>query len=276
MAKLLIALIRKMPLSVGFLALALNVLSRLMGKRMVVTFSRDGKHFGVVDKAGGRKVLLGSSARVYSHLAGVKTEQDRLASLYLGDIVKVPEGETVLDVGANVGVFSLALEERGCQVIAVEADPREFEALNKNLAGRGQAVEACLWSSSEHRILWRANDSGDTSLLPGASSVPMQVKTITLDELWTRHEWPWPYLVKIEAEGAEPEVIEGGSRTIAAASYVTVDCSPERQGDSPFVLVRERLEKLGFVHQATQIDGSRTVEIFSKNGDAGRPDRILA
>ena len=35
-------------------------------------------------------------------------------------------------------------------------------------------------------------------------------------------------LMKVEAEGAEPEVLEGARNLLSNCQYVTIDCSPER------------------------------------------------
>lgn len=42
-------------------------------------------------------------------------------------------GGTVLDVGANIGIYSLLASKRGARVIAIEADPTNAQALRQNL-----------------------------------------------------------------------------------------------------------------------------------------------
>ena len=42
-------------------------------------------------------------------------------------------GDTLLDVGANIGVFSLYAASRGCEVVAVEPDALNFALLNENI-----------------------------------------------------------------------------------------------------------------------------------------------
>ena len=45
-------------------------------------------------------------------------------------------GDTVLDIGANIGLFSIWCADRGAKVVAVEPIPLTFAALSANAAAR--------------------------------------------------------------------------------------------------------------------------------------------
>ena len=51
----------------------------------------------------------------------------------LGWIEMFDSGDTLLDVGANIGVFSLYAASRGCEVVAIEPDALNFALLNENI-----------------------------------------------------------------------------------------------------------------------------------------------
>ena len=57
-----------------------------------------------------------------------------------------------------------------------------------------------------------------------------------------------PIIFKLEAEGAEPEVLEGAENFLTLADYVTVDCGYERgEGqDHTFIEVNNILSSAGY------------------------------
>lgn len=52
--------------------------------------------------------------------------------------------------------------------------------------------------------------------------------------------------LKIEAEGAEPEVLEGALDGSIAIEAVAVDCAPERDGESPRDEIQTILKQSGY------------------------------
>jgi FkbM family methyltransferase len=54
--------------------------------------------------------------------------------IYCGNNITISPGDIVLDVGANVGVFSLFAAKQGARVYACEPIPETFAALQKNVA----------------------------------------------------------------------------------------------------------------------------------------------
>jgi hypothetical protein len=76
------------------------------------------------------------------------------------------------------------------------------------------------------------------------------VRTVTLDSFFEEVGGPSKIrLLKVEAEGMEPEVLAGALKTLANVEYVAVDAGPERGGDNTVapvlnILVREGFEVL--------------------------------
>jgi FkbM family methyltransferase len=148
----------------------------------------------------------------------------------------VAPGDTVYDVGANVGYVSLSLVKRvgpSGRVIAFEPVPRNADAFLRNIEINGisnvqllklaasdkpgAAVIRMAENPSTASLVWHRNDSSATELL---------IQTASIDNLVEAGELAYPKFVKVDVEGAEGLVLQGMRRTIAAARPVLfVECS---------------------------------------------------
>jgi FkbM family methyltransferase len=150
----------------------------------------------------------------------------------------VASGDTVYDIGANIGYVSLSLAKRvGLigQVIAFEPVPRNFERLRQNIEineltnirllefaasdGAGEAVIRIAENLSMASLVWHRNDPSATQLA---------IRTVAIDDLVDAGEIGYPKFVKIDVEGGEGLVLEGMRRTVTAARPVLfVECSDQ-------------------------------------------------
>jgi FkbM family methyltransferase len=133
----------------------------------------------------------------------------------------LPEGAHIVDVGANVGVYSAALAHaagpRG-RVVAVEPHPVAGALLERNAAAARQApiradrraVAAAAGRQSFH--------FGVSSELSGlvAEGGDIEVQTEALDTLIGDLDWPRLDFLKLDIEGAEDAALAGASRTLDA------------------------------------------------------------
>ena len=133
---------------------------------------------------------------------------------------KAGKGKLVLDVGANIGVISQALEFSGFTVEAFEPQPEVFSVLRENMKGRvhNVAVGARDGATTVPNIDYsQVNNFGgiscDTvSTQRGAISVP--VKTID------SYRFQNVGLMKIDVEGYEEQVLRGAVDTIRRCSPI--------------------------------------------------------
>ena len=142
----------------------------------------------------------------------------------------VRPGDTVLDIGANVGTIALSLMDSlapGGRVVAVEAHPKIFAYLSDNLAlnqGADGVTAMNIALGAERGRITFSDMSADTQnyVLPdgtGGLDVPME----RLDDV--APEEPIA-LLKLDVEGYEGEVLEGARETLARTEMLYMECIP--------------------------------------------------
>jgi hypothetical protein len=93
-----------------------------------------------------------------------------------------------------------------------------------------------------------AAEGADSSLIrPDVVSREIKTPVYRLDELPESKEIRGKVLVKIDAEGAEPEVLCGFGKFAQDISWISVDVGPERFGQSTREEVKALLQEYGFV-----------------------------
>ena len=136
-----------------------------------------------------------------------------------------PDGCLVIDVGANVGFFSLRFArwvgESG-EVIAIEPEARNYDSLisalgRANVLNRVHALKAVA-AAAPGTMLLEINPlhPADHKLSRDGSGLP--VSAVTLDELVQDKRHQRPALVKIDVQGAEMLVLMGASGILETAA----------------------------------------------------------
>jgi FkbM family methyltransferase len=150
-------------------------------------------------------------------------------------------GMTVLDVGANIGLFTLVAAGRVGplgRVHAFEPTPCLAAHVRGTLAlnglGNVEVNEAAVSDRAGEAVLHvaQADNFGENTILPGAADAPgtagLRVPTVTLDGYAERHCPGGVDVVKIDIEGAEPLALRGGRRLFSGgrAPVVIVEANP--------------------------------------------------
>lgn len=126
-------------------------------------------------------------------------------------------GDLAIDVGANIGFFTLLLArlvgETG-SVIAFEPTATSYSKLKENVRlnrfTNVSCMQQALWSKREERTLHQSLDSGKNSLARSPDSLgKYALVTTTLDAAVAT---PRFRLLKIDVEGAEEHVMYGASQ----------------------------------------------------------------
>ena len=128
-------------------------------------------------------------------------------------------GAVFLDVGANVGVYSVyaLLRHPGMQVISLEPEPVNFMRLVDNLQRtRSALAKAYPFAASDGSglgLLHRSSpgDAGasQNQLSSHDDSGVVGCITVTLDEFVEKLGAPFPSYIKIDVDGIEPQIVKG-------------------------------------------------------------------
>ena len=164
-------------------------------------------------------------------------------------LLKKHKVSTVLDVGANIGEYSkYAFDSITKNVHAFEPEPNTFKCLENNL--RGSNIKLYNFALSDKTGVfpfYSIPKSADSSLIgsPDSSQI-IQISTFKLDDISADLDLTGEVLLKMDAEGAEPEVLLGATETLKRISFVVIDAGAERFNEKTDVEVRKILVNSGF------------------------------
>lgn len=137
-------------------------------------------------------------------------------------------GKVFLDVGANIGYFSLLAAHCGAEVIAVEPNPVCVEKFHANIARNKAIIElhpvALGQSPGEARLhIDRDDNLGGGSVSPVYSAGnAIKVPVDTLDHIVKGRRID---LIKMDIEGAEVQTLLGARQTLADCAAIVCEVS---------------------------------------------------
>jgi FkbM family methyltransferase len=164
--------------------------------------------------------------------------EPEVVSVFLSHIKR---GQTVIDVGAHVGQYSLLAAGIGCTVHSFEPEPKTFAILSANVAhnklNRVYLNQCALAESIYSARLFSAtcDNIGATSLVPNkyTSEISSLVSCVTLDEYLAKMGNPEISFIKIDVEGAEMGVLLGAKSTLSLYHpRLVIEFSETMQGAS--------------------------------------------
>ena len=161
------------------------------------------------------------------------------------------DNRIVIDLGANIGFFSILAGAYGSKVFAVEANPCNYYYLlrniRKNSSGQIIAFNYSIGSRSGFRDLFVADQWSGSSLIQ-AQSIGSEFSIVTrgrsFRDLMEEIGNPKVDLLKMDCEGCESEIIMNADvdvfRSIRRISLEYHD------GTADYSALRRKLEDLGF------------------------------
>lgn len=177
-----------------------------------------------------------------------KGQMTFICSIYHGKRSLLPhlimhKGETFVDVGANVGYYSLKIAKeyssKGVTIIAIEAHPGNYKALGKNIELNDfKCIVAINKAVSDHKGIVTLYDRVDTKnrirsemyslsnaflhesnvALPEGGS--LEIESDTLDNILREQRVD---VLKVDIEGAEVSALEGATHTLKKLRKIIVE-----------------------------------------------------
>lgn len=194
-----------------------------------------------------QRVYLSDERRSELYANGIIERLKWLLSDYRINDDLIREKDLVVDIGANIGELGIFCSMRKADYIAIEPDPSAFRALSLNNR-EAVLLNYALSSHESEQTFYLATSTADSSLYkPQEYTEAIKVMVKTLDQC-IHENWPDRSirLLKIEAEGMEPEILLGSKRTLKRTQYIAIDAGPEREGVSTAPECLNFLVKAGF------------------------------
>jgi FkbM family methyltransferase len=147
---------------------------------------------------------------------------------YLRHGIQLNQGDTVIDIGANIGAFTvLAASIVGSQgqVLAFEPEATTFKCLLKNIQlndlknviAINQAIDNKVAGSAELRVGDKSAFSNIHGSIEHMKSISTQtVKTTTLTQVFENYKLTSVKLMKVDCEGSEYRIFDTLPQSIAS------------------------------------------------------------
>lgn len=212
---------------------------------------------------------------------------------------------TFIDIGANIGLVTVPVARDSQAVVhAFEPEPTNFSYLTRNVTvnlapDRVTLHNIALVSNAgvlqfelskdnfgDHRVRRKSRISKQK--FDEANRQVIDVTGERLDAVLDANELPRPIVVKIDTQGAEAEVVQGGRRLFDAADYILTEYCPYlllRFGSDPAEFI-EFVRSFPFAAIVDDLDNSelvmgptdRAIEFmvaFPQDGSAARHVDVL-
>ena len=206
--------------------------------------------------------------RIAEEIAGGEPELEVLSEF-------VRPGSVAVDVGANTGIFAYALSTCGVTVHAFEANPTYAQLAARMLGDRATMHEVAL-SAAPGRATFRVPLAEDGSELHFGGSLKVththvaEFKTFDV-ELRTLDSYGFSDVsfLKVDVEGSEPDVLEGGAATIARERPILLMELLAGTFENPLELTRQIAKTYRYdaqiLHRGEFLAAEPVIESLGKN-----------
>ena len=209
--------------------IAANLRQSLTGRSARFAFCHANCLYYVCDQE--RKYYFGNASRGFSlYSNGLLARRHQISLSYSINSLTFQQNDVVIDCGANYGDLWLCLDGsiNPRNYITFEPGKTEFRSLKLN-APLARNNNIGLSNKSGLMEFFVNERDADSSLIePSTYSEKITVTTTTLNEFVKQQQLGVIKLLKLEAEGFEPEILEGGAKAIRSVEFIAVDGGHER------------------------------------------------
>lgn len=179
---------------------------------------------------GSKTIYTPRRSRFGRYAFGINKQCKKLSKDYLLNNITFQPNDIVIDCGANNGEIGIWANSKNLKYYAFEPETLEAECCDlNNYNGDKKTIRKGLWFE-ETTIHWHSKpESADSSIIEINDTENItSIQTTTLDSFVKSEKINNIKLFKLEAEGAEPEVLKGALNVLNQIDYIAVDCGYER------------------------------------------------
>jgi len=197
-------------------------------------------------------------------------------------IARIPKGSVFWDIGANIGTFTICAATRKLKVVAVEPSFLNLEILNRNILTNnvsnivtivpfavGNRTSSLDLFMSPNSFTWGgAHSSIGENISAGGKPIlaPITVNTLcfTMEDLVKLVSLDPPTHLKIDVDGLELEVLEGGANLLSKITSILIEVDNHFYGQRE--KISQLLQKYGFTLDFESLTNSATTnQIWNRN-----------
>jgi FkbM family methyltransferase len=144
----------------------------------------------------------------------------------------------ILDIGAWVGTWSMAMNQYCGRVIAFEPDSLHYECLVKNTSDDIETHQLAV-GAEQKMISLSEDDFTQSRRVIGDGTIPMiNIDSLGLEDI---------DLIKIDVEGYEMEVLKGAENTLKNIQYIMIELNNNtKKYGSSNKIIEKYIRSLGF------------------------------
>ena len=177
-----------------------------------------------------KKIFFSIPSRILLFRKGLIYRLSFLKKKYFIHKIKFQKNDIVLDCGANIGeIFFCFNKNLKINYYAFEPSPRVFKDLHLNIKSKNcSTYNLALNDEDKIKKFYVLDEGADSSLIKMNNYKNIiSVKCTTLDKILKKINKNVK-LLKIDAEGAEPEVLSGLNKFKNRIKYISIEAGPER------------------------------------------------
>lgn len=208
-----------------------NMAASVRGKRVRFSYDKDTNCF--IATEGYKKRFFSNFERgTWLYGNGIDERAQFIFMSYCLQNLSFSSHDVVIDCGANSGDLTLKLFEicENIRYIGIEPSPDDYEILTKNVKNENAyLLQKALGDRNDKLKFYICSEKGDSSLIePSSYTSTVDVEVLTLESLVKTLNLEKVKLIKIEAEGFEPEILKGAQGILGKVEYIAVDGGYER------------------------------------------------
>ena len=193
---------------------------------------------------------------------GFRHRADKLADLYFFKEINFKDDDILLDCGANVGDIKIWFNLNSIKInyIGFEPGKTEFELLKQNVYPSVVYNYGLYNENCNLKFYLRPDNAGSTIIKPKENNIQTTIQVKKIEEFIDSRI----KCIKIEVEGAEPEVVEGLGEKINNVEFITADLGFGRgeNSESELIPVTNFLLKRNFELINFKVAGTRITALY--------------